>query len=280
MPPRPLPLPPDGRPQGCICDGSGWTARLERRQNHVPVYAGRNVVGSETIDVVDEIMVRCPACASLALQQRLAAECGLLDSELAVNLDDAIGNGPDTAHMLAMAREFCRQPWGMWIVWGGYGNAKTLVLQAVVNHFRQKGILAVYVRFKDLLDYIRAGNRPGLEEDDDARRRYRRLLDVAVLAIDEVDKANLTAYADEFRSAFLDDRWRYGCLPDTRLRRHTLLAMNCNPIDLPGHIYDRLRDGRFGCFLDGQWHNGITENRDQSMRPAMHRNAEDEKCQN
>ena len=88
-----------------------------------------------------------------------------------------------------------------------------------------------------------------------------------------VDNARLTAYASEFQSAFLDDRWRYGVERDPTLQRHTLLAMNDDPAALPGHLYDRLRDGRFGCELDGKWYGGITRNMDTSMRPAMEREA-------
>ncbi|MCK4451269.1 MAG: hypothetical protein KAX26_11820 [Anaerolineae bacterium] len=65
----------------------------------------------------------------------------------------------------------------------------------------------------------------------------------------------MTDFAYEFRTAFLDDRYR---LAVTR-RTHTLFAMNCDPADLPGDLYDRLRDGRFVVF----------HNTDVSMRPAM-----------
>lgn len=213
-------------------------------------------------------MVCCESCQSRRLQESLSAQSGLLQSELRVTLDQVRVNGPDTALMLDMAREFCRSPWGMWTLWGYYGNAKTLILQAVVNHFRRNGQRAAYVRFKDLLDYIRAGNAPDAHDND--RDRYRRLLAVKYLAIDECDKARLTEYASEFRSAFLDDRWRYGVESGPE-QRHTLLAMNDDPAELPGHIYDRLRDGRFGCWLDNVWFPGITRNRDESMRPAMER---------
>lgn len=247
-----------GRTPGCICDGSGWAW-----QPSTPRYP-------------DGAMVQCPACHAARLQARLVAASGLLPSELGLSLGDVVPNGPGTAHMLAMALEFCREPWGVWTLWGSFGNAKTLILQAVVNHFRRAGVLAVYVRFGDLLDYIRAGFNPDRHVDEDGvpdnhLARYRQLMDVQVLAIDEVDKARLTAFAAEFQTAFLDDRWRYGVEPDPAFRRHTLLAMNDDPGGLPGHIWDRLRDGRFGCWLDGEWQPGVTHNADASMRPAMER---------
>jgi hypothetical protein len=212
-------------------------------------------------------MVQCPACAALAAQARLDALSGLFPSERAVSLDAIAPNGPDTARILAMARRYCHRPWGLWTLWGGFGNAKTLVLQAIVNHFRRGGQLAIYVRFHDLLDHIRAGHAP--DADHSARQRYQRLLRVRVLAIDELDKARITPYAHEFRTLLLDDRYRYALEPDSAVQRHTLLALNSNPAHLPPHIYDRLRDGRFGCTIDGIWHPGITCNRDPSMRPAL-----------
>ena len=224
-----------------------------------------------TPDHPNGAMVQCPACASLRLQLRLAAASGLLPSELTTTLDDVAPNGPDTALMVRMARQFLNEPWGIWSIWGSYGNAKTMVLQALVNHFRGLGHLAVYMRFTDLLDYVRAGYKP--DAPDDARERYARIVAAKLLAIDEVDKPRLTEFAVEFQTTFLDDRWRYGVERDPAIRRHTLLALNHDPAGLPGHLYDRLRDNRFGCYLDVDgadvWYPGITRNMDESMRPAM-----------
>ena len=54
----------------------------------------------------------------------------------------------------------------------------------------------------------------------------------------------MTDFVYEFRAAFIDDRYR---LAVTR-RAHTLFAMNGAPSDLPGDLYDRMRDGRFVIF--------------------------------
>lgn len=205
-------------------------------------------------------MVVCQ-CQDEAIQQRrferLVQISGLLPEELELRFGDVIGrsDGGCTAEMLDLARAFVRNPWGMFTIWGGYGNGKTLILEAIVNEFRaQRGTWGTYVRLKDLLDYIRAGNAEGA--DGDARERYERLKAVEVLAIDECDGPRMTAYAEEFRRAFFDDRYRLG----VARRAHTVLAMNCNPAEgLPGDIWDRLRDGRFVVF----------HNADTSLRPAM-----------
>lgn len=202
---------------------------------------------------------------------RLSQVSGLLPEELALRLDDVaveprdaivaktlpaeeLVERQDTVAMLELAHRFIEQPWGFLTLHGPYGNAKTLILQAVVNEFReQRGVTGTYVRMHDLLDYIRAGYAS--DTQNGARARYERLKSLPILAIDEFDAARMTDFAYEFRTAFLDDRYR---LAATR-RAHTLFAMNGNPAELPGDLYDRMRDGRFVIF----------RNADASMRPAM-----------
>jgi DNA replication protein DnaC len=153
-------------------------------------------------------------------------------------------------------RGFIDEPFGFLTLWGGPGNGKTLALMAAVNEFRRKGKVAVYVTFVDLLDYMREGFKK--EADHDARYRYEQIARADVLAIDEIDKANMTLYAYEFRTRLLDDRYRAA----VELRKHTLFALNASPeATMEPHLYDRLRDGRFVVF----------RNQDPSMRPAMAR---------
>lgn len=230
----------DGNGRCPACDGSGWVERRDEYQGlpHVT-------------------MVPCPDPAGVhraAEVARLARISGLLPEELALRLDDVVGRGGDTSKMVALARRFVEEPWGFLTLWGGYGNGKTLILQAVVNEFRERhGIVGTYVRMHDLIEYVRAGY--AADARDDARARYERLKALPVLAIDEFEAARMTDFAYEFRTAFLDDRYRLA----VARRAHTLFAMNCNPTQLPGDLYDRLRDGRFVIF----------HNADPSMRPAM-----------
>jgi DNA replication protein DnaC len=216
----------------------------------------------EYLGVSNPVMVPCSDPAGIhasAAAARLATISGLLPEELTITLASVIprSNGSATAEMLDLATRFVRDPWGFFTVWGSYGNGKTLVLQAVVNEMRQRfGHVGTYVRFKDLLDHVRDGNAP--DASVDARARYERLKVVPVLAIDELDAARMTDYAREFRTAFLDDRYRMAVTG----RAHTLFALNHDPASaVPGDVYDRLRDGRFVIF----------HNADVSMRPAMER---------
>lgn len=219
--------------------------------------------GSGYIEKVDDIgydghitMVPCPdpdGVHKTGQVARLARISGLLPSEMSVTLDHVAMVG-DTAQMVKVARQFVDEPFGFLTLWGGYGNGKTLVLQAIVNEFRKRhGVVGTYVRMYDLLEYVRTGyNAP---PHDNANVRYERLKALPILAIDEVDAARMTDFAYEFRTAFLDDRYRLAIAR----QGHTVFAMNCDPSDLPGDLGDRLRDGRFVIF----------HNCDGSMRPEM-----------
>jgi len=192
-------------------------------------------------------------CKAEEIARRLADRCGMHEEEMMVSFSQVILRG-DTAKMVKVAQEFISSPYGILTLWGGEGNGKTLVLQATVNEMRWKyGLIGVYITFVDLMDYIREGFDK--EADVPARQRYDQIVSAPVLAVDEVDKANITNWGSEFRTRFFDDRYRRGCLGEC----HTLLAMNEDPRELPGYIYGRLADGR----------NLIFHNRDDSFRPAM-----------
>ena len=186
---------------------------------------------------------------------RVVATSRLHPWELSVMLKALRDVGGDTAKMKEKARAFVADPYGWFTLWGSVGNGKTLTLQAMVNELRTRwGMAGVYITMKDLLDYLRAGFE---DEGFTERQRYEHLRTVPVLAIDEVDKVRLTAYATEFRTAFFDHRYRLAKAEEAV----TLFAMNHPPWKLPSHLYDRMRDGRFQ----------IVSNHDTSMRPVMER---------
>lgn len=191
----------------------------------------------------------CTAAYRSSLLQRIS---GLTGDELAQRLDDVRPAGPGTAQMLSAARLFLDEPAGMLTLWGGVGNAKTLILQAVVNECIMRGMMAVYVTMLDLLDYIREAYN---DQTDSAWRRLDRFATVPVLAIDEVDKVKASDWTIERESALIDKRYRLGI----SRRAGTLLAMNKDPHTLPEWISDRLYDGR----------NTVVHNADQSMRRVM-----------
>lgn len=162
--------------------------------------------------------------------------------------------------MLEAAIAFVVYPTNMLTLWGGVGNAKTLILQAVVNECLQNGYEAVYITMHDLLNYIREAydERKSTGEMGSAWSRLNRFGRVKVLAIDEADKVKASEWAIEYETALIDRRYRLGL---SHLAG-TLFALNADPADpnvLPEWIFDRLNDGR----------NTIIHNGDPSMRRLM-----------
>jgi DNA replication protein DnaC len=197
------------------------------------------------------------AARSVRRRAHLEEVSGLLPHERALSLDDLVERCDDTPEMIRVVRRFGQWPSGILTLWGECGNGKTLCLQALANHFRDgRQWVSVYARFKDLVDWIRAGNSTDATED--ARERYERLKTARFLAIDEIDKVRMTEFAHEFRTALLDDRYRLAL----EKSHFTALACNDDPAELPEYIFDRLRDGRFG-------ENAIFHNGDKSMRPSL-----------
>jgi len=195
-------------------------------------------------------------CTSAYRATRLQQISGLNADEQHVTLGDVIESGPDTAAMLAAARSFVAQPTGILTLWGGPGNAKSLVLQGVVNECIQHNVMAVYVTCLDLLDYIReAFNDKQDGRYESAWKRMERFANVQVLCIDEVDKVKASEWAIERETAIFDKRYRLGLARQSG----TVLAMNANPDRLPEWIFSRLSDGR----------NRIIENHDPDMRRLM-----------
>jgi DNA replication protein DnaC len=200
---------------------------------------------------------RCPDCDRREQVERLQALqslSSLNDAERQITLADiALTSGP-TDDMVAAARSFLINPRNMLTLWGGSGNAKTTILQAVVNECWLVGISAIYITLYDLAGYVREAIN---KENQSTWRRVRRFQSVRVLCIDEFDpgKVKETEWLRELESAIIDQRYRDGLAGTVG----TLIAMNSNPAELPYWIYSRLSDGR----------NRIIRNTDPDVRPMM-----------
>jgi len=155
-------------------------------------------------------------------------------------LDDLTVYDDASWKMVDLGRRFVVQPRGWLYLWGGPGNGKSLILQAVVNELTARGVGAVYTTFSDLLDLIRDTFSRDAEES--YQSRFWRLQRVTVLAVDEFDKINETPWVSELRSKLMDHRYRDAIGGETA----TLFASNSNPREaLPGWICSRVFDRRF-----------------------------------
>ena len=194
----------------------------------------------------------CPDCYERRRVQRLQAICGMTEDEMRYSLDDIAPTGGDTERMVIAARVFLVNPAGILTLHGGSGNAKTVVLQSIVNECLRRGIGAVYTTFFDLVGYVREAYR---HESESAWQRVRRFQSVRVLCIDEFDKLKATESLEELLTALVNQRYRDGLAGAVG----TVLAMNADPALLPEWVYSRLHDGR----------NKIIHNGDDDMRPLL-----------
>lgn len=190
-------------------------------------------------------------CSTANRAARLQRLSGLTPDESLERLADIARTGGQTDVMLMAAQAFVSNPRGFLTVYGGTGNAKSLMLRAVVNECLDRQIEAVYVLMKDLIDYV----RDALHEDDSAVARLKRFKRVRVLAIDEFDKVKVSEWVRELETDVIDRRYRDGLSGLTG----TVIAMNESPNALPDHIQSRLRDGR----------NALINNTDQDLRSLM-----------
>jgi DNA replication protein DnaC len=157
---------------------------------------------------------------------------------------------PDATRMHAAAQAFIDHPAGFLSVYGGYGNGKTIALQAVVNACLAKGIEARYVTAHTLMDWLYEAFDKAVMDTD--RGRIAKLAALPVLVIDEFEKARDTAYAADMQQHLIDERYR------NKKTLGTVFAWNGDFGAIPwGAVVSRMRE--FPCI----------ENKDSDMRPAI-----------
>jgi DNA replication protein DnaC len=194
---------------------------------------------------------------TLYAEQRkaLTLVSNMMPDELSITLESLVGRNDTTIEMIEAAKLFDSGACDMLTLCGGVGLGKSATLMALINAANKREFgSGYYVRFVDLMNIIRAGYK-----DNSSDTKYNKLINVTVLAIDEIDKAKESEWAQEFRTLFFDDRYRQARNKLTK----TVIAMNGDISDLPDHISDRLR---WGIYADGGFR--VVKVEGQSARPA------------
>lgn len=183
----------------------------------------------------------CPRCHDFLSRSRLNV------AEQQTKVGDIRGTGSATVLRVA-AQAIMGDPWGFFTVWGEPGSAKSLLLFAVVAGLCKKGVKALYYHAGDLQQAL---YRDIQNEDSDYLGAF---MHAPALAIDELDKFNMTDWSLKRLQTLLDYRYR------SSIGRHdnlTLFASNRDPAAveagkawLPDDILSRLRDGRFNRPVD------------------------------
>lgn len=186
--------------------------------------------------------------------RRLRELSGLTEAERTIRLSDIDMVGrPGADRMVESAQRFISSPSGFLTVWGKPGNAKTMVLMAIVNELTEIGIEAVYVTAFDMIGFIRQAF--AADGGEDALSRLKRFEMVRVLAIDEFDKIKPTEWTLEQLTEIIDRRYRLGLSGCAG----TVIAMNGDPRQQPEWIASRLLDGR----------NTVIRNDDSDLRKVL-----------
>lgn len=188
----------------------------------------------------------CPVCCKGQMAAYVLRNCGLVGAELNVSLANFRVDGALLAEKAA-ALAACKQLLGQGLaaagfvtLVGAYGVGKSHLLKGLVNGFRQIGVMAKYSTMSDLLSDIRErfGEDHGAREAEAVIDLYRR---ARILAIDEVDRVNLTGWAKETIFRLLNSRY------EESDRLLTVMATNVEPIDLPaelGYLGSRMNGGQ------------------------------------
>jgi DNA replication protein DnaC len=184
----------------------------------------------------------CPVCQADQARQHLERNCGLQGSDLRVSLETFRAKGLLAAKLPAL--EAARALLGMNTRPAGFvtftsplfGVGKSHLLKALVNGFRGVGVLARYATLPDLLQEIK--NQFNTEDrPEEVIQNYRR---ARVLCLDEVDKAQLSGWAQETLFRLLNSRY------EERGALLTVLASNTPPDKLAdelGYLASRMRGG-------------------------------------
>lgn len=136
----------------------------------------------------------------------------------------------DDAMALALSPEW------FYTLTGPYGVGKTRILVCIVNAGREAGWPSVYMTTAALLDHLRTAYAPGSDVTFDAM--WERIVTARILALDELDRWNATAWAQEKFFQLIDERYRNGA------DRLTVFATNANVDTLPGYVVSRMFDRR------------------------------------
>lgn len=173
----------------------------------------------------------CPRCQGDAWREYLRSNCGLKGNDLDVSLEMFRVRGVHKAkeYPLSIARSLLAMnayPSGFITYYGETGRGKSHLLKSLVNGFRGIGVFSQYINATDMLEGIkeRFSDSQGQIAVEEVIRHYKR---VQVLAIDELDKVNLTNWTKQTLHRLLDSRYE-----DSGLL--TVLAMQMHP--------DRLSD--------------------------------------
>jgi ATPase family protein associated with various cellular activities (AAA) len=131
---------------------------------------------------------------------------------------------------------------GMVLLYGNYGQAKTLIGKILTATALRDHKRAAYANVSAVLDDIRLAFDEREAKTTELLRRMDFWISRDVLFLDELDKSNDTPWAQERLFQLLDQRYARAI----REEALTVLASNQSDDALDGYLKSRLRDRRLG----------------------------------
>jgi hypothetical protein len=191
--------------------------------------------------------VPCPeGCVNEIAQRRLGAISNVTGDRARLTLDGhwhaTIRPAVDT--ITAALSE--RRPSGFILLAGGYGIGKSHILMAAVNRAVADGHTAVYATAEDLLDCLRQSYS---SNGNGSARLFENIQRAQVVAVDEIDRINPTAWSDTQLFRLFNNRYEQHLYGSGQL---TIMATNREVAGLDGYLLSRLRDA--GSDIFEMWH--------------------------
>ncbi len=188
----------------------------------------------------ETISALCPVCKGNHVMNRKLNPCGLSGDDLFSSFDDFI-NLPGNEQARSTMEKIIfssKNPCGIVTISGGFGTGKTRLAKISINEARKQNLHVLYTTAPDLLGELRESySISGEWGFEKILAKFKR---AEVLAIDEIDKVNITPWALETLFRIVDMRY------ELRTVKLTIFTMNTRPDDLPealGYLSSRLKEG-------------------------------------
>jgi len=182
----------------------------------------------------------CPVCAGFQKHTWLLRMSRLegLDQEIRLEQFMSMKGKEAAKDIAASLLSQTPYPAGFCTFYGEFGVGKSMLLKALVNGFRVAEVTAAYSTMADLLAEVR--DEFGSDARNAAETLIQEFRSVRVLAIDEIDRVNMTPWASETMFRLLNGRY------SAQDRMLTVLASNSAPAQLPEqlqYLASRMTDG-------------------------------------
>lgn len=168
---------------------------------------------------------------------------GLTSEELRIlDWKLVLPNISDGTKALHFVRPAVERGYGMGIMLGTWGQAKTLLMKIAVANFIRAGKSAHYVKLTTLMDDIRTAYDSKENKMTALVTKIREWQSLDLLCIDEIDKDAGTEWAETRLFDMVDERWMLA----VRQKALTLFASNYSSAsEIPGYLKSRIEDNRF-----------------------------------